>query len=234
MQVSGLTPFCSQSLGLFQIPPASSPPHTNHSLSPWLFISMLSSNLPSPPEVVEPLKPFAFLTLLKIVLSFLLRFSCPWWSAVTVPFVLLSQSCLRASFHAASWLICVSALHFLLQITSWKLSYFIKCNYLKGTHWGWQGAVPPYLTGWSQCKAITTIAFTLGLITVTFLDLCHQALWCWFSPVQEPLLKMLRSKGGKIARWLLCSPNFLVLHGERCKHLVYWCFVPHGPPPQMP
>lgn len=130
MQVSGLTPFCSQSLGLFQIPPASSPPHTNHSLSPWLFISMLSSNLPSPPEVVEPLKPFAFLTLLKIVLSFLLRSflplviccDCSFCSAFPVlpqglfPCCLLINMCQCSPFPSSN--------HFLKALLFYKMQLF--------------------------------------------------------------------------------------------------------------
>lgn len=88
--VSGLSPFCFQSLGLFQIPLASSPPRTIHSLSPWLCVSVLSSSLLFPPEVFELLKPFSFHTLPKIVLLFLLRSFLPLVICRDCSFCLLS------------------------------------------------------------------------------------------------------------------------------------------------
>lgn len=95
---------------------------------------MLSSSLLSPPEVVELLKPLAFLTLLKIVLLFLLCsflplvicHDCSFCSAFPVlprglfPCCLLINVCQCPPFPSSN--------HFLKALLFYKMQLFERCS----------------------------------------------------------------------------------------------------------
>lgn len=132
--VSGLSPFCYQYPCPFQIPPASSPPRAIHSLSPWLCVSVLSSSLLFPPEVFELLKPFAFHTLPKIVLLFLLCSFLPLVIRLDCSFCLLSPLLPQGPFPCCLLInVCQcppfpSPNHFLKAHLFYKMQPFESCS----------------------------------------------------------------------------------------------------------
>lgn len=195
---------------------------------------MLSSSLLFPPEVVELLKPFAFHTLLKIVFLFLLCsflplvicHDCSFCSVFPVlpqglfPRCLLINVCQCPPFPSSN--------HFLKTLLFYKMQPFERCSL---------GLARSSSTLFDRMKPIQN---QYNHCFHTWYNHCY--LFCFVPPSSVVLiftcaiasLKTLRSKGGKMAWWLLCFPNFLVLHGEGWMQLVYWGFVPHGPPAQMP
>lgn len=139
---------------------------------------MLSSSLLFPPEVVELLKPFAFHTLLKIVFLFLLCsflplvicHDCSFCSIFPVlpqglfPRCLLINVCQCPPFPSSN--------HFLKTLLFYKMQPFERCSL------GLARSSSTLFDRMKPNKTSTTIAFTLGITTVTFFALCHQALWC--------------------------------------------------------